>query len=165
MNHQWDGMSCWGLGLLLVAWNSTWFKSCLKKKKITIKTTPTSIWQSFSSKAVAHQHWIWWHNVSTNAVFQPPLTRTANCCPLKMQSSFSLTQALMLTNELPAIAETLGLKRSSKHMNHNQSIRQSIINPASSAAERTDASAISWLEPAAAASGGELGLVNDAVVN
>lgn len=71
----------------------------------------------------------------------------------------------MLTNELPAIAETLGLKRSSKHMNHNQSIRQSIINPASSAAERTDASAISWLEPAAAASGGELGLVNDAVVN
>lgn len=154
-----------GFGVAACCLKFNMIQVMFEKKKITIKTTPTSIWQSFSSKAVAHQHWIWWHNVSTNAVFQPPLTRTANCCPLKMQSSFSLTQALMLTNELPAIAETLGLKRSGKHMNHNQSIRQSIINPASSAAERTDASAISWLEPAAAASGGELGLVNDAVVN
>ena len=35
-----------------------------------------------------------------------------------------------------------------KHMNHNQSIRQSIIDRAGSVAECTDASAINWLEPA-----------------
>lgn len=37
------------------------------------------------------------------------LMYTANCRPLKMQSSFTTAQALMLTNELPAVAETLGL--------------------------------------------------------
>lgn len=37
------------------------------------------------------------------------LMYTANCRPLKMQSSFTTAWALMLTNEPPAVAETLGL--------------------------------------------------------
>lgn len=37
------------------------------------------------------------------------LIYTAKCRPLKMQCSFTTVRALMVTNDLPAVAETLGL--------------------------------------------------------
>lgn len=101
-------------------------------------------------------------------VFHSQLMWAGNRCLLKMQSNFTLTLALMLTNELPAVAETLGLKNTAgKNMNHNQSMCQSIIDLDGSAAECTDTSALSSLELTVWDGGGWglAWLVNDAVVN
>lgn len=83
-----------------VTWDSgcCWLPDMLKKV-----WTPTSIWQSFTIIAVRPP------KPETG-----PHNTTANCWQLKVQSNFTLTQAVILTDELPVISETLSLQHSSR---------------------------------------------------